>query len=75
MLALAEEANTQRKEDIKDPRLRHRLDDLEAEMKMSRQKWRIMKCTASATIAGSGIDWARDPNLLDIVLDNDGEDV
>lgn len=74
MLALAEEANTHRKEDIEDPKLRHQLDDLEAEMKMSRQKWRIMKGTASATIVGSGVDWARDPKLLDIVLDNDGDE-
>ncbi|KAJ5047269.1 uncharacterized protein L3040_003106 [Drepanopeziza brunnea f. sp. 'multigermtubi'] len=73
MLALAEEADTQRKEDIQDPALRHQLDELEAEMKRSRQKWRIMKGTASAIIAGSGVDWARNPDLLDIVLDNEGE--
>ncbi|KAI9050885.1 hypothetical protein LZ554_005002 [Drepanopeziza brunnea f. sp. 'monogermtubi'] len=73
MLALAEEADTQRKEDIQDPELRHQLDELEAEMKRSRQKWRIMKGTASAIIAGSGVDWARNPDLLDIVLDNEGE--
>jgi len=74
MLALAEEANTQRKEDIHDSKLRHQLDDLEASMKSRRQRWRIMKGTASATIAGSGIDWARDPKLVDIVLDNDGNE-
>jgi hypothetical protein len=74
MLALAEEANTQRKEDIKDPRVREELDELEAAMKLSRQKFRIMKATASATIAGSGVDWARDPKLLEIVLDDDGEE-
>lgn len=74
MLALAEEANTERKEDIDDPKERQQLDELEASMKTSRQRWRIMKGTASATIAGSGIDWARDPNLLEIVLDNDGNE-
>lgn len=71
MLALAEEANTQRKEDIDDPRVRQQFDDLETDMKTSRQRWRIMKNTASATIAGSGIDWARDPILLQIVLDEE----
>ena len=71
MLALAEEANTQRKEDIDDPKARRQLDELEAEMRISRQRFRIMKGTASATIAGSGIDWARDPKLLEIVLDED----
>jgi hypothetical protein len=74
MLALAEEANTYRKEDIHDPKARRQLDELEAEMRISRQRFRIMKGTASATIAGSGIDWARDPKLSEIVLDDDEDD-
>lgn len=72
MLALAKEVKTHKTENIDDPKLRQKLDDLEAEMKSSRQKWRIMKGTASATIAGSGVDWARDPKLVKIVLDNEG---
>lgn len=71
MLALAEEANSQGKENIQDPELRAQLDELEGAMKNSRQRWRIMKNTASAVIVGSGIDWARDPKLLEIVLDDD----
>ncbi|PBP24699.1 hypothetical protein BUE80_DR004493 [Diplocarpon rosae] len=73
MLALIEDAHTPRTEEIEDSRLRSQLGDLQSQMKLSRRRWRIMKGTASATIAGSGIDWARDPELLDIVLDNDGE--
>jgi len=73
MLALAEEENTQNKENIKDPELRQQLDELESAMKDSRQRWRIMKGTSSATVAGSGVDWARDPNLLEIVLNDEGE--
>lgn len=75
MLVLAEEAKTQRKEDISDPKARRQLEVLDAEVKISRQRFRIMKGTASATIAGSGVDWARDPKLLEIVLDGDGNDV
>jgi len=74
MIALAEEANMQRKDDIDDPKVRQQLDELELAMRTSRQRWRIMKGTASATIAGSGVDWARDPKLLEIVLDNDGDE-
>ena len=74
MLALAEAANTQRKEDIDDPKARRQLDELEADMRISRQRYRIMKGTASATIAGSGIDWARDPKLSAIVLDDDRDE-
>ncbi|KAF7951415.1 hypothetical protein EAE96_006727 [Botrytis aclada] len=73
MLALAEEANSQGKENIQDPDIRAQLDELEGAMKNSRQRWRIMKNTASAVIVGSGIDWARDPKLLEIVLDDDGD--
>jgi hypothetical protein len=74
MLALAEKVDTRRKEDIDDPMARQELDELEASMKTSRQRWRIMKGTASATIVGSGIDWARNPKLLEIILDNDGNE-
>ncbi|KAF7912915.1 uncharacterized protein EAF01_001936 [Botrytis porri] len=73
MLALAEEANSQGKEHIQDPDIRAQLDELEGAMKNSRQRWRIMKNTASAVIVGSGVDWARDPKLLEIVLDDDGD--
>jgi len=74
MLALAEQANTRMKKDIDDPKARQELDELEASMKTSRRRWRIMKGTATATIAGSGIDWARDPRLVEIVLDDDDDD-
>ncbi|KKF95169.1 Centromere protein H (CENP-H) [Ceratocystis platani] len=45
------------------------LDQLKTDFKISRQKWLVMKGTASAVVAGSGIDWARDPELMEIVLD------
>jgi hypothetical protein len=74
MLGLAKEVNSQKKDGIQDFKTRQQLDDLEAAMKVSRQRWRIMKGTASATIAGSGVDWARDPKLLEIVLDEDDDE-
>lgn len=73
MIALAEEANTQRKEDVDDPRARKELDELELAMRSSRRRWRVMKGTASAAIAGSGVDWAREPKLVEIVLGDDGD--
>ncbi|CAG8973291.1 hypothetical protein HYALB_00000053 [Hymenoscyphus albidus] len=73
MVALAKDANTHKRDDI--PRkAQAQLNELDAQVKSSRQKWRIMKGTASGTIVGSGIDWARDPDLLEIVLDDDGAD-
>ncbi|KAH8599062.1 centromere protein H (CENP-H)-domain-containing protein [Bisporella sp. PMI_857] len=74
MLSLTDEMKAQRKEDIHDEKVRRQLEELEEAVKISRQRWRIMKGTASATIVGSGIDWARNPKLLEIVLDGDGEE-
>lgn len=73
MIALAEEADTQKKEDIKDPSIRAQLDELMESLKVSRQRWRIMKGTASAVVAGSGIDWSRDATLRELVLDTEGD--
>jgi Centromere protein H (CENP-H) len=73
MLSLADAARAQ-KGDISDPKLRARVNELEAAMRASRQRWRILKGTASAAIAGSGVDWARDPHLLEIVMDDDDDD-
>lgn len=42
---------------------------LEAEVRARRQRWRVLKGTASAIVAGSGVDWARDTDLMNIVLD------
>ncbi|KAI0404990.1 centromere protein H (CENP-H)-domain-containing protein [Xylaria palmicola] len=49
--------------------------ELEEQLKASRRRWRVLKGTASAIVAGSGVDWARDAELRDIVLDPAGEDV
>ena len=45
------------------------LERMEMEVKTSRQKWKLMKGTASAVVAGSGVDWSRSKDLRDIVLD------
>lgn len=47
---------------------------LGTQVRASRRRWRIVKGTASAIVAGSGVDWARDPELTDIVLDPENED-
>jgi Centromere protein H (CENP-H) len=73
VIALADQANTQKKEDIDDPEAREQIDELERSLKVSRQRWRIMKSTVSAVVVGSGIDWSRDLELRELVLENDGD--
>lgn len=73
MTALAEEANAQKKGDIQDPALRQEVAELEESLRTSRQRWRIMKNTASAVVAGSGVDWSRDETLRELVMENDSD--
>lgn len=71
VLELAEAANQDKAQTIDDQAMQEEISRLERELKASRQKWKIMKGTASAVIAGSGVDWVKDQELRDIVLDPD----
>lgn len=75
VLALAEEANKSKTEPVEDPNHAQEIARLEAEVKASRQRWRVMKATASAMVAGSGVDWAADEELRAVVLDEDEDGV
>jgi hypothetical protein len=52
-----------------DPAAEAQIAELERRLRASRRKWRVMKGTASGIVAGSGVDWASDPVLRDVVLD------
>ncbi|KAJ9271794.1 hypothetical protein DTO212C5_2219 [Paecilomyces variotii] len=57
------------KEEITDPKLRAQLQELEAGHKKSRARWETIKGIASAVVVASGVDWARDDALRELVLD------
>lgn len=70
VLQLAEENQARhRVEDVEDIRLKKGLADVEKDLATSRQRWKAIKGVTSAVVAGSGIDWARDNRLQDMVLD------
>ena len=50
-------------------KLANEITVLEGQVKAARHKWKVMKGTASAIVAGSGVEWARDERLRDMVLD------
>ncbi|KAG8164647.1 hypothetical protein KVR01_004922 [Diaporthe batatas] len=52
-----------------DPAAEAQIAELEGRLAASRRKWRVMKGTASGIVAGSGVNWAADPVLRDVVLD------
>ncbi|KAL9948295.1 hypothetical protein D7B24_003211 [Verticillium nonalfalfae] len=61
--------------DDDDDEARREMQLLRASLKASRQKWKVMKGTASAIVVGSGVDWVGDEGLRWMVLDPSGEDM
>lgn len=74
MVGLAKQVEGQKKGDITDPGMRGRIEEMEREVRRSRQRWRLMKGVASGVVAGSGMDWARDEKLRVLVLEEDSDD-
>ncbi|PHH73579.1 hypothetical protein CDD82_5379 [Ophiocordyceps australis] len=54
----------------------HELLRLEAHVRSSRQRWRLIKGVTSSVIVGSGVDWTHNDKLLGMVfdVDDDGHD-
>ena len=73
MLALAEAMKSQSAEDIEDPRLREQIRSVEKELKESRRRMKTLKGILSAMIVGSGIKWAADESLTELVLDDEDD--
>lgn len=74
MLALAEEMKAQSAKDIEDPQLRDQVNGVEKELKQSRRRVKTLRGILSAMIVGSGINWAADEALTELVLDDDEDD-
>ncbi len=73
LLRLAQEAETNTK-DVKEGKVRAQLAELEREVKVKRGRRRIMKSIVGAVVAGSGVDWAADEELRELVMDDEGGD-
>lgn len=73
MLALAEEMKAQSIKDIEDPRLREQVDAVEKSLKESRGRTKTLKGIISAMVVGSGINWAADESLTELVMDDEDD--
>ncbi|CCU81895.1 hypothetical protein BGHDH14_bgh01587 [Blumeria hordei DH14] len=72
MLELAEKRRyPQHRSTSEDNTVQKEIFAMENKLQASRRKWKMMKETASAAVAGSGVAWARDPELLLLVLDDE----
>lgn len=76
LLSLAAESTAGERDEISNPELKRQLGALEEEIEVGKSKWIILKSVISAVIVGSGVDWARDERLRELVMDDgDGEPV
>jgi hypothetical protein len=71
MLTLAQEMEAQSAKDIEDPRLRDQVNAVDRELKDSRRRTKTLKGLISAMIVGSGINWAADEDLTELVMDDE----
>lgn len=74
LFELAEEVKQKQASRLDDEETQDEIRRLEEAMKTSRRRWRVMKGVASGVVAGSGVDWARDEKLRNVVLDLDGDE-
>ncbi|KAL7936113.1 centromere protein H (CENP-H) domain-containing protein [Trichoderma chlorosporum] len=74
LFELAEQAKQKKSIRLENAEVQREMDKLTREVKSSRQRWKVMKGVASGIIAGSGVDWAGDEELRNIVLDPEDEE-
>ncbi|KAF2852891.1 hypothetical protein T440DRAFT_516186 [Plenodomus tracheiphilus IPT5] len=73
MLALAEDMKAQTIKDIEDPTLRAQVAAVEKSLKESRRRKKTLKGILSAMVVGSGINWAADEGLTELVMDDEDD--
>ncbi len=71
LLGLTSQLQTHDVDSIDNIELRTQLKTLREETKESKRRWRIMKSVIAAVVAGSGIDWANNDDLRELVLDDE----
>jgi uncharacterized coiled-coil DUF342 family protein len=71
MLDLAEEMKAQSVQDIEDPQLHSQVDAVDKQLKESRRRVKTLRGVLSGMIVGSGINWAADEGLTELVMDDE----
>ena len=71
IMDLTKRIRTARDEGMKKSRFHDELQEAVEATENARRRCRILKSVVSATIAGSGVDWARDETLQSLVLNDE----
>ncbi|KAM0353585.1 hypothetical protein ACHAPU_001597 [Fusarium lateritium] len=74
LFELAEQAKLKKRVPPGNSKMVQEQERLEEGVQTSKQRWRVMKGVAAGIIVGSGIDWVRDDELRDVVLDPETEE-
>lgn len=73
LLDLANQTKVQRSNALQESSSSRPLERLQADTKIAKTRWRIMKSVVAAIVVGSGVDWAANDELRDLVLDEEDE--
>jgi hypothetical protein len=73
LLALAEEARAQSTQDVEDLQLREKVKSVDKNVKDSKRRLQTLKGILSGMIVGSGINWAEDEVLRELVMDDEDD--
>ena len=71
LFSLIDQLKAPKIEDIEDVELRAQVESLEVDLKEAKRRWRIVKSLVVAVVTGSGVNWAQDEELRDLVLDDE----
>ncbi|KAL4730356.1 hypothetical protein ACLX1H_002390 [Fusarium chlamydosporum] len=74
LFELADQAKLKKRVPPNNSRMMEEQEKLEAEVRASKQRWRVVKGVAGGIVVGSGVDWVRDDELRDAVLDPETEE-
>lgn len=74
VITLAQEMELARNDAIAQSAFTEQLAEAQEDASEAKRRWRIMKSVVVAVIVGSGVDWASNEALRDLVLDKEDED-
>jgi hypothetical protein len=73
LVEMADRMKDQTVDELDDARLTEQLEGLDDEIRKAKKRWRVMKSLVKGVVVGSGVEWAKRPDLLEVVLDDEDE--
>lgn len=69
LVDLTHKMSAQRASAVNESNLGKQLEILRDEVRTARKRWKLMKSVVAAVIVGSEVDWARNDELRQVVID------